>query len=410
MNIHLRREGRTSDRRGASLVLTVVMLLGVLAVLALAIDLGMLFTARAEAQRAADSAALAGASAFQESEPAVALADARLRAYEYAEKNHIRGALITEPEVTVEVKPDERLVRVWVRRDSLPTWFARLIGVPFAPVGAVAAAQALEAGSARCLKPFALPDAWFDADNDANHNNIWDQGEDWAFDQGQGDRYLRYSGPDGSPDETGYGSALRDNFPAGVTGDYGREIQLKYTDPNSDFVLAPSMFLPWRLPTDPDQPDCSLGGGTGDTGAAVYRRNICSCNASSVQLGTPYDIEPGNMLGPTAQGVRELIEQDPGAVWNPSANDGQGAVENSTWGDNWLSSPRVVRVAMFDPTQVITPGMQTIEFNNFGLFFIEEQASSKDPVVGRFLYYVDGDGQGPGSTTGSLVLVLRLVE
>jgi len=53
MNIHLRREGRTSDRRGASLVLTVVMRLGVLAVLALAIDLGMLFTARAEAQRAA---------------------------------------------------------------------------------------------------------------------------------------------------------------------------------------------------------------------------------------------------------------------------------------------------------------------------------------------------------------------
>jgi hypothetical protein len=386
------------------------MLLGVLAALALAIDLGMLFTARAEAQRAADAAALAAASAFQEFDPALAVAPARARAFEYAEKNHIRGALITAPEVTVQVETDKRLVRVWVRRDSLPTWFARLVGVPFAPVGAMAA-QASEGGSAKCLKPFALPDIWYDADNDANGNRLWDQGEGWSFDQSQGDRYLPYTGPDGSPDETGYGSAWRDSYdPSGVKGDYGREIQLKYTDPNSDFVLAPSMFLPWRLPTDSDQPECTFGGGSGDTGAAVYRRNICSCNASSVQLGTPYDIEPGNMLGPTAQGVKELIDEDPGARWSPSANSGQGAVENSAWGDNWLSSPRVVRVAMFDPTQVITSGMQSITFNNFGLFFIEQQLSSKDPVVGRFLYYVDGDGQGPGPTKGSLVLVLRLVE
>ncbi len=406
MDLNARQTGSMTDRRGATLVVTVVLLLGVMAVLALAIDLGMLFTARAEAQRAADAAALAAASAFQEVDADLAEAPARTRAVEFAEKNHIRGASITEDEVTVEVKKDQRLVRVWVRRDSLPTWFARLLGIPFASVGAMAAAQAQEGGSARCLKPFALPDIWQDADDDTDpFNHLWDEGEEWTFDESAGDYYKAYSGPGGDSDETGYGSAWRDGF-GPIEADYGRQIQLKYTDPGSEFQIAPSMFLPWRLPSDPDMPDCTLGGGTGgSTGAAVYRRNICSCNASSVKLGVPYDIEPGNMLGPTQQGVKELIDQDPDARWD----DGEGAVVGSNEA-NWLDSPRVVRVAMFDPTGDIKSGMHSITFNNFGLFFIEEQRSIKDPVVGRFLYYVDGDGAGTGGTSGSLVLFIRLVE
>jgi hypothetical protein len=55
--------------------------------------------------------------------------------------------------------------------------------------------------------------------------------------------------------------------------------------------------------------------------------------------------------------------------------------------------------------------MHTITFNNFGLFFIEAQGSgSSAPVTGRFLWYVDGEGEGSGGVTGSLVLVVRLVE
>jgi hypothetical protein len=237
---------------------------------------------------------------------------------------------------------------------------------------------------------------------------MWDPGEDWTYDPAN-DSYKPFTGPDGANDETGYGSGYRDPPFTGVEGDYGREIQLKYTDPNSEFAIAPSMFLPWRLPEDENMEACSMGGGGGSTGAAVYRQNICSCNKSSIQLGEPYDVEPGNMLGPTAQGIQELISRDPGASWDPNAGD-QGAVVGSAWGDNWLDSPRVVRVAMFDPTTDIRSGMQQITFNNFGLFFIEQQNSPKDPVVGRFLYYVDGDGQGAGPTAGSLVLYIRLVE
>ncbi|MGD2047794.1 MAG: pilus assembly protein TadG-related protein, partial [Gemmatimonadota bacterium] len=55
-----------ADERGSVTVIVVAAMAALLAMLALGIDLGGLFNARSEAQRAADAAALAGASAFLE--------------------------------------------------------------------------------------------------------------------------------------------------------------------------------------------------------------------------------------------------------------------------------------------------------------------------------------------------------
>ena len=49
------------NERGATIVFVSLLMAAVLGMAALAIDVGMLYNARAEAQRAADSAALAGA-------------------------------------------------------------------------------------------------------------------------------------------------------------------------------------------------------------------------------------------------------------------------------------------------------------------------------------------------------------
>jgi hypothetical protein len=76
--------------------------------------------------------------------------------------------------------------------------------------------------------------------------------------------------------------------------------------------MAPGIFLPWTLPEDPEQKDCKGGTGGGGGGAVAYRRNICNCNRSSISLDTEYELKTGNMVGPTWQGVNELIEQDPG--------------------------------------------------------------------------------------------------
>ncbi len=166
-------------------------------------------------------------------------------------------------------------------------------------------------------------------------------------------------------------------------------------------------------PNPPNRPDRSRRPGAGPPvdrndgggkGAARYRRNICTCNRSIIDLDTEYLIEPGNMVGPTFQGVQALIARDPDAYWD----DGSNTVV-SEYG---MDSPRVVTVALFDPGEITKPGRQYLRFNNFARIFIEEQASRRDPVTGRFLYYVRGVGPGArgGETTGSLVRTLQLIR
>jgi hypothetical protein len=392
------------DQRGGTLALVAVTMVVLLGMAALAVDLSMGYATRAEAQRVADAAALAGGSAFMDFPQAIASQPAQDRAYEYAVGQSLRGEPVDSSEVTVQIDVDERLVRVWIQRLGVPTWFARVIGFDDIDIAAVAAAKAMMAGTARCLKPIALPDLWHDADDDLNGNRVWDPGEEWDFGSHPDDRYQRFNG-EGSPDAataTGYGSTWRDG-----TRDYGRHIQIKAADPQSEYNLNPGLFYPWRLPVDEDMQDCDKGGGGLDAGGAVFRRNLCECNDSPVQLGEPYDLEPGNMIGPTYQGLGELISEDSGASWDPNANGGRGGIVNSAFGPG-MASPRVIKVAIFDRSQVTQSGMQSIVFNNFALMFLEDQQSPQAPVNARFLYYAAGDGSGP--IDGPLVLYLRLVE
>lgn len=399
---------RLDARRGAALPLVALAMAALLGMCALAIDLGMAFTARSEAQRVADAAALAGGSAFLDFLAADATQPATDRAYEYALRNTVRNVAVDSSEVQVEVIPDSMKVRVRIARAALPTWFARVVGIDQVDVGAQAAAQAFQAGEALCLKPFAVPDLWHDADDDNNPTNrIWDPGETWRLGSSPGDYYQAWGGQAETAYDTGYGSLWR-----GPARDFGRRVQIKLSDPNSDYQLEPSIFLPWRIPEDPDMGTCDRGGGGGnDSGAAAYRNNICECNNSPVEIGQPYDIEPGNMIGPTNQGIDELMREDPNAYWDPNFGP-QGGIRGSSAGpDGSFTSPRVIKVGLFDPTQITGPGMQSIRFNNFALFFLEGQGSQRDPVLARFLYFAGGSGEGSGGpNVGTLVLYLRLVE
>ncbi|MGH7536215.1 MAG: pilus assembly protein TadG-related protein, partial [Gemmatimonadales bacterium] len=417
------------NTRGATLVLVAVCLVGMMSAMALAIDLGMLFRARADAQRAADAIALAGASAFLDGTGSGQNPVALRRTDSLAAVNQISNVLLdtanavttaipadgsrrVENEVTVEVLPQQEKVRAWVRRAQNDTWFARLFGRDFMPVQAYAAARATPAGSAKCIKPIAMPDVWDDPVSDLNKNRLWDPNEKWLYGDDPGDTYKKYTGEGGAPDETGYGGKWRDPPFGGnkTIKDYGRPLQLKSPDPQDPYNPMPSVFNPWRIPFDEDQEPCDKGGSGGeDKGAAVYRRNICSCNSSSVQLGVPYDIETGNMVGPTFQGFKELIDEDPAAQWADTADGGKGAVINSDpkYGA-WMNSPRVVKIALYEPGQIDKPGMQTLIFNNFGLFFVGKQKNKQSPIDGRFIMYVSGNDQGP--VEGPLVRILQLVE
>src|SRR5581483_7405405 len=126
----MRVRPRTLNERGAAAVLVAVALAALLAMAALAVDVGMLLKVRSDAQRAADAAALAGAQEFMTGKP---------------------------QEAYVQVIPDSAKVRVFVRRSATPTWFGHLLGLDFVPISVRAAARAAETGSGKCVKPFAIP-------------------------------------------------------------------------------------------------------------------------------------------------------------------------------------------------------------------------------------------------------------
>ena len=410
--MNTRTRGILGNRQGGTLAVVAVCLVCILGMAALAIDLAAGYAWRAEAQKIADSSALAGGSAFLDFADAPAVPVAYDRAYEYALQHTIKGELVDSSELTIEVIQAERKVRVTVRREGLPTWFAKVLGFDDIAVEALAAAQAVAAGAARCLKPIALPDMWDDWDQD-DGDNVWEDGEDWVYGSDPNDRYQRWDGP-GDPDgatATGYGSGARQDMP----GDYGREIEIKSADPQSEYVPAPGIFYPWRLPIDPDMEDCDKGGGgSQDAGGATYRKNLCSCNRSPIELGVPYDVEPGNMVGPTYQGISELIDEDPDVYWEEDngPNGGPARPDPTSptgWTDVGTGTSRVIKMALIDPTQITSSGMQQIIFNNFALLFLVGQANPQAPVVARFMYFATGE-ENAGPVDGSLVRYLRLVE
>src|SRR6188768_3995567 len=102
------RGGLVRNERGSTLALMAVLLFGMLALSALAIDLASLRSARSEAQRAADAIALAGASSFYDlpSGDPDATDTAQGRALGIARLNVVRGDTLYVDNPVVTPKPN----------------------------------------------------------------------------------------------------------------------------------------------------------------------------------------------------------------------------------------------------------------------------------------------------------------
>ena len=217
-----RWSGGQRNRRGASLALAAVCMFALIGVGALAIDLGMLYKARADALYAAEAAALAGASAFLDSPNYNATAvqqEAVDRAREYAHMNRILTDTISVGVVTVQVIPAELKVRVKVGPVSVGTWFAAVFDEGLVPVSAVAAAAVEEGDAVDCVSPFMIPDTWAETGEDNVLTNGWeDSAENWTFDAGQGDGYDQSDNGFGSDYRNGQADESSDQY----TADYGQ--------------------------------------------------------------------------------------------------------------------------------------------------------------------------------------------
>ena len=359
----IRFRTRLDDRSGSALVLLVVAMLGILSMMALAIDLGMLRTAHGEAQRAADAAALAGASAFMEMDPDQAEIAARQRAVDFATRNTLQGDAFGAGDVVVDVLKATRTVRVKVRKPAVATWFARMFGVTSAPVSARAAAHATRAPSTRCLKPFVPPDLWAETSEDLNRNGEWDVWEVWEYEPHEGDFY-NPGGPNATSTrpETGYGSSYR-----GASRDRGRKILLNVS-------AEPGFTNLWAMP------DMAWGGD--ETGGAALRQNISGCNSAPVKLGTPYKMQSGVKVGPVFQGINDLVQRDPMARWD----EARGEVVGSAFAD-WMDSPRLIRIPLYDPAELASK-KDGVVFVKFAWVFLEPVGGSTDPIVARFVEIV----------------------
>jgi hypothetical protein len=265
--------------------------------------------------------------------------------------------------------------RTAARGNPLQTLIAKYFNMSTAGVGATATAEVSPANAMTCVKPFTIPDKWIE-----KQTPPWDPSDTFDVVDKKGkpianpDVYI----PADQQGYTGYNAET----------DKGLEILLKASN---DSKIAPSFYFAWAIP--------------GNSGASDYRRDIAGCNTLVVPFNYDLDPEPGNMVGPTKQGMDDLIAKDPTAYWDDNKNE---VVSSKN------PSPRIVAIPLFDPQYYETgkhngKGASLRAVNYMG-FFVEEMQGNE--VKGRItpiggLY--KGSGFGP-SPTGSFPKVIRLVK
>ena len=371
------------NEKGMSLVLVAVGFMSFMTATTLAIDVGMFMTARNQAQNAADAGALAGAVALvQNSYTDRSASGPAVRSAILTAKDNlvVHGEVdVTAADVTFPAAPggQNNRVRVQVFRPALGTLMGRFFGVATVDIAASATAEASPADAATCVKPFTIPDRWVEKQTPPwdSENDFFDYTDKQGNVIANADIYI----PANQPGYTGY-DAERDR---------GMRIRLKA---DNSTKVAPSFYNPWRIGNS--------------QGGEDYRTNITECNTAVIPIGAPMPAEPGNMVGPTQQGVNDLIAKDPHAYWD----EGCDCVKGSAFGSK---SPRVAIIPVYDPVHYEL-GKQnstnaSLKIANYIGFFMEGMQGGE--VIGRItpVAGVLSGGNGP-APAGAFPMVIRLVQ
>ena len=400
-----RQDNRAASEHGAILVHVAFAVLALTAFTTFVVDYGVFWESRRQAQNAADAGALAGAIALAYDDPIdrSSTGVAAQAAVAVAQRNVVWGvtpSVIPATDVCITGAPGGScaypcpppntagvcirvdVYRTLARGNALPMFFGSLVGLTQQDVRATAAAQVASANSSNCIKPVAIADKWFE------NNPV--PGASWVptstFDP---------TGP--SPDV--YVAATSGSAGSGFTiaADYGVELLLKTGNPGD--AINPGWFQPIRLP--------------GNTGAADYRDDWSGCSSGGFKIGDYLQKENGNMVGPTMQGVGDLIDLDPSATWNGTN------VANSCWetgscvgNPGATQSPRIVALPVFDLQEYIAtggPGMGSVRIVNILGFFVLNMVGNdvRGILINAPGLFVSGGGTvtGPASFLTTVMLV-----
>jgi putative Flp pilus-assembly TadE/G-like protein len=331
------RTGNREDEQGVIITLVAVFMLFVVgAMAALSIDVVTIYTARSEAQLAADSAALAGARVLANSGATSdpnAVADGLMAnawtlatavALQVAEQNQVGGANLTSSQITIPTAPGGTVTNPTVNvkiQTNLPTFFARIWGSTQVTVAASATAEVynpsatgpVSTGAVRplvaplCVKPWLLPN--MSPRPGAAGSNIFDSVSGaildtsllgWATPPGMGGTHLRTDCTTGAHEDcTG-------TFPAWSPTPW--RYYPGTTDPTTGNFPAPSA----------SSVTCS-----GCTGFTNYQLSIAGC------VQTPISCNAAVSVDQTSDATRDSETADPVNDMTHATSNKGDSVDNS---------------------------------------------------------------------------------
>lgn len=390
---------RLSDEHGFSMVFVGLGFMAFLAASMLAIDVGMLMTARNQAQNSADAGALAGATAlvFDSWTDRSATGPAVQNALIASTDNQVvaQNVSVTPADVTFPTDANGVADRVGVqvfrtakRGNPVATLIAQYFGIKTADIGATAVAEASAANAENCVLPFTIPDKWTENSSGTGAaDGPWSPASTYDIYYSKGSNQ-NGGAPLPNPDVyVGASSSGYTGYNPGV--DTGLELVLKADNTNK---VSPSLYNPWDLP--------------GSVGGSDYRNNIANCNTDIISIGDFMTPETGNMSGPTKQGTDDLVAKDPNAYWDTTCNCVKGSA--------YAVSPRIGVVPLYDP-QVYATGQQSgksqpaLQVVNYLGFFIEGDDASGD-VTGRIVPITGLLNKNLGAPEGAFPRFIRLVQ
>ena len=134
----------------------------------------------------------------------------------------------------------------------------------------------------------------------------------------------------------------------------------------------------------------------GGRGANVYYNNIVDGYNDRLMVGDYIDTEPGNMSGPTENGINQLINE---CTHTPKC----------TYDHFDPNCPRVITVIIIDSLDV--NGRATVQITGFASFFLEEVtgSGSESEVIGYFIKTITSGELGESQEDYGLYGV-RLME
>lgn len=357
---------RIRNQRGATIVFVAISLVVLLSMAALVIDLGRLYAAKQRAQNVADAAAIAAAWKLDGSAASLPLAEAEAAVIASANNAGTPSWAVDGLTVSFPAGYDEGSA-IQVECGVPVTYgFARIMGHTAGRANALAIASRIAAGGLSYpLFPTVVADS-----------NIWDA----------------------------------DGVPIHEIG--GESLTMKVVNPkDADNFVGPGNFL------------CAAF--DGEKGADIFRDRVMGV-ADDVELDLDAEVplgvetEPGNMSGPTEQGMLYRLAQDTVYTDNETAFDDWMADYEAT--GVYQNTPRLIIVPIVEDPGGNLAGRKSLTVVGFAAFFIEdfEYADKQDDnygkIIGRFVSAVTVEDAIRwemnvfGSTTGTLTTGVRLVE